>query len=245
VRLPGLSVLLALWGFALASLHDRLGLQGFLQSNGSLAAAFHLLGVNVMASAVGLGLDHPLLVAATLVFAVGLGTRSVAGELSAGTLDLALTRPVSRSRYLTAYVVVIAAGALVLMAAYIVGVLVAEAFVTSDRVALRALLEAAGEGWLLMLAIAGYALALSARARDGGTALTAAIAITLAMYVLAFVARLWDPIAPLGRLSVYWYYDPTPVVAGRSPSLVDVAVLTAAAVGGATLAYREFLRRDL
>src|SRR4051794_5921275 len=65
--------------------------------------------------------NHPVIVLTVLAWAINRGSSAVAGEIERGTLDLTLSRPVSRTTYLLSQVAFTLIGLLVLAAALIAG----------------------------------------------------------------------------------------------------------------------------
>ncbi len=54
--------------------------------------------------------NHPLIVLLISIWAIGRGSAAVAAEIERGTMDLILSRPVSRSTYLASQVLVAMVG---------------------------------------------------------------------------------------------------------------------------------------
>ena len=65
--------------------------------------------------------NHPFILLSVLTWAVARGSGAVAAEVERGTLDLILSRPVSRSAYLASHVLVAGLGLAVLAAALVAG----------------------------------------------------------------------------------------------------------------------------
>jgi len=178
-----------------------------------------------------------------LIFAIGFGTRSLAGEEEAGTLDLLLAHPVSRRRWVLERV-----GALVVSAAALAAAIGVS--VWAFTVSLGLDVPASG--------IAGASLALALLASACGTlavAIGAAVGrrgIVLAMTAGAVVsAYLLRAVAPqvaatdgLERLSPFdWYLGSDPVANGVDRlGVVLLAVLTVACAAAAVVLIE---RRDI
>ena len=67
----------------------------------------------------------------------------------------------------------------------------------------------------------------------------------LAMYLLDYLGRVWDPAAYLSTLSPFHYFEPMTLVSGTPLRVRDVAVLLAIGGAGAAASYAIFSRRDL
>jgi ABC-type transport system involved in multi-copper enzyme maturation permease subunit len=249
VRLPLLLALSAVWGLLIVLIFDTADprQRDLSAQPGNVAVAARVLGIDPLAAWVSLGQLHPVFLVASCVFAVGLGIRSVAGELEEGTLELALARPIRRRDHLLAYLLALAPGCLLLAAAFAAGAVLADAVFDPPGAPLaigRMLLAALGST-LLLAAVAALAVLVSSLHAERGRALAWALGILLVMYAGAFLLPLWSPAAPLARLSLFWYFTPGPIIQDGAVPWRDWAALaafTALAVAGAI---RVFTRRDL
>jgi len=248
IRLPLIVLLLGLWGFGLVALFsvadDQTRTSGL---SGNIATAFRLTGLDPLAAWTAIGQTHPIFLVSALLFVVGLGVRSVAGELEAGSLDLTLARPVGRRRYLATYVALLAPGAAGIVLAYAAGTIVADRIFDPPGRTLQVdrMLIAAGESWLLLMAIGAMAMLVSALMSERGRALGVAIGVVLGMYVGNFLFSLWGPLHPLTRLSLFWYFTPGPAIQSGNVSAGDSIVLAACAAVAMVAAFAAFTRRDL
>jgi ABC-2 type transport system permease protein len=249
VRLPLVVLFAGLWGFLLVALFATSDAQTQSLQNqpANLSAAFRIAGLDPLAAWVSLGQVHPLFLLACGLFAIGLGIRSVAGELEAGTLELTLARPIRRPAYLAAHVALLVPGALAVAGAYAVGSVVADRVfdppgepLAPGRMAAAAVLAA-----LLVLALGGIALLASAMHSERGRALGWAIGGVVAMYATSFLFPLWDPLRPLARLSLFWYFSPGPTIQRGEVLWGDALVLAAIAAASISAAFWRFARRDL
>jgi ABC-type transport system involved in multi-copper enzyme maturation permease subunit len=247
VRLPLLALFSAAWGFLLVAVYAWLDDPAASLGPTQVRSALRLVGIDPLAAWIGLGQDHPLFLGATSLFVLGGGVRAIAGELEGGTLELALGRPLSRSRYLASYALALAPGAVLLAAGYGAGCLLGARLLRPEPGDLRAgpVAAAALLTALLLLAIAGYSLLCSSLAEERGRALAWAAGLTIVMYAWGFLAPLVAALRPFARLSLWDYYAPSRVVAGGSFPWGDAAVLLAVAVASGGLAWLSFLRRDL
>jgi len=100
VRFPLITALLALWGFALVALFSTADEQTRTAGlEGNIPTAFRLAGLDPLAAWTVIGQTHPIFLVAACLFIIGLGARSVAGDLESGALDLTLARPLRREAY--------------------------------------------------------------------------------------------------------------------------------------------------
>jgi ABC-2 type transport system permease protein len=247
VRLPLLFAFAFLWGFLMVWIYDLTPAPQRQLGPQQLQAALRILNVDPLSAWVGLGQSHPLFLAAAAVFLIGGGVRAIAGELEGGTLELVLTRPLSRPRYLAAHVAVLVPGALVFAAAYAGGAYLSFGLFDPSPGQLSAgpLVRMALLTTLLLLALGGYALLCSAFASERARALAWALGITIAMYAWGVLAPLAEVLKPFARLSLWWWYSPSAVLQGGPFPWGDAAVLLLVALCTATAAFLVFQRRDL
>jgi ABC-2 type transport system permease protein len=178
----------------------------------------------------------------TLVCAIGLGARLVAGQEEDGMLELELTAPVSRRRIYTERLAALWLTVLVLVLALSASLGVLSAAL---ELGLSATNVAAASAGLLLFggALGTVAFAVGAATGRRGIALGTAAAVAVAAYLLSYLSPIAE--APwMERISPFhWYIGAEPLATGVDWSglglLAALAVL--AAVGGAA----AFERRDL
>lgn len=247
-----ISVAMTVWMFLLVVVYEQIGADAFkgTQDAGAISRGFDIRDFidpdRVFANLIGLAMTHPLFLAIAGTIAIGLGARSCAGELQAGTLELTLSRRLSRTRFLVSYALFIALALALLMAIAAVVVLAAQSLLdTSGRIGVAAMLQAAAHGWLLFCSLAALAMLISTWSRSRSAAFTGSLAMLVAAYFLEFFSRLWTDIEALGRLSPFHYFLPTDTLLGEGVARGDALVLaatTAVALGAAII---RFERRDL
>lgn len=209
------------------------------------AGLIEAMGFETMATAAGYvsGTVYSLLGAIlTLVCAIGMGARLVAGHEEDGTIELELTAPVARWRvyaerlaalWLTVLLIVLTVSAVLLVMS-----------ATMDLGLSIAHLVAAGVGlWLFAGAFGTLAFAVGAATGRRGVALGVASGAAVMAYLFAYLGPLVDAdwmesVSPYG-----WYTSNEPLTNGFDwPGLGLLAALAVLLVG-AGLA--RFVRRDL
>ncbi len=191
--------------------------------------------------------NHPVIVLSVLGWSIMRGTSGVAGEIERGTLDLTLSRPVSRSTYLLSQVVFAALGLLLLSTALIVGIETGARFYALKNLpSVATLLRPAAMLMSLGLAVFGYTLPVAAwdvvRWRPGLASAGATLVGLIAMSVATqFEGYEWY----LERLSVFRAYAPVTVSIKGEPLGYNVAVLVSLFAAGVALGLLIFARRDL
>lgn len=210
----------------------------------SLMEAFNYDDLTTAAGYLGgsvYGLMVPLLVA---IFALAAGTRAVAGEEDAGTLDLLLAHPVSRTRF--ALYRVAAVFAEVVLIAVTVGVVM---IALSGPVGFDGITVGEFTAMTLHLILFGTAfgaLAFAVGAAIGGKGLTLAVGsgLTVLAYLAGGVIPQVDGLEWVRNLSPFhWYNGGDPLVNGAQWGYLGLlaamtAILVAVGVVG-------FQRRDV
>jgi ABC-2 type transport system permease protein len=247
VRLPLIVAFAFAWGFLLVTLFGHLSPQERNLGPQEVQIALRLLGIDALAAWVTVGQEHPLFLGAATLFLVGGGVRAIAGELEGGTLELVLTRPVSRVRYLLSWIAVLVPGAAAIALAYSLGCILAwELFHPSGgHVHPANMLVSAVYTMLLLSAIAGVSLLASSLSSERGRALSWAAGLVIGSYAWNFLLSLVSSLRPLARISPWWYYAPGELIDRGTVPWLDGGVLLAITLSTAGLAIAVFVRRDL
>lgn len=232
-----------------------------------------------------IGYVHPLMQTLFCIWAIGRASGAIAGEIDRGTMELLLAQPLPRYRVLLAHlcvdVVTIPFLCLSLWAGTWLGTWLVGPF-TIDLEALTSFklpfgglpppdaetlaVQPARFGpglWnvgALLFALSGFTMWLSARGRFRGRVLALAVLIFLLQFLVNVIGQLWDAVAPLRPLTLFYYYQPQQIILGQCWSVevgsvwnggqplcalnVLVVLFTVGAIGYA-LALWTFCRRDL
>jgi ABC-2 type transport system permease protein len=215
------------------------------------------------------GYMHVAVLAILCLWAVGRAAGAIAGELDRGTMELLLAQPLARYRVVVAHLCVdclaIPILCLGIWAGNWIGIPIVglqadpanpESPLIDPRIFGPALWNVAG----LVFAISGYTIWLSALGRFRGRVLGIAILVTLLQYLINVIGQLWDVLAPLRPLTVFYYYQPQQIILrhnwqavlypfwnGSEPQVTVhvLVVLFGVGIVGYLLALWTFTHRDL
>ena len=178
-----------------------------------------------------------------LMFAIGFGVRTLAGEEEEGTMDLLLSNPVPRRK-----VVLEKYAAMVLMTITIGAVLFTTVWLGSLAVdidiTVGGIFAASLAVTLLALFFGGLAMAIGAATGRRALSLGIATTIAVATYFLWSLSPLVDFLDTIKGVSP-WYYAQDDVPLANGLPVLRAAVLVVGAAVFAWLAVTAFERRDI
>ncbi len=194
---------------------------------------------------IALGFQHPLSLALIGIFAVGAASTAIAGERQRGTLELLLSRPLSRrALYVTvavALLVVVALIVALILAGMLLGAAWQNVLVQLDLSQMPLVLLAA---FLLWGAFASFSLAASVSFDRVGPAMGVSLAYLLVNYFFEVLGSLWTDAAWTQEYSLFHHFVPVEILGGKADP-VDLAILLVACVVPIVYALIVFPRRDL
>ncbi|MEX0625873.1 MAG: ABC transporter permease subunit [Chloroflexota bacterium] len=195
--------------------------------------------------ALTLGLQHPLAIAFVGIFAVGSTVSAIAGEREGGTLEVLLSRPISRR---TLYVTLAVASATlvgIVMLALLGGQLIGVAIQgVTDELDLGLMPLVFLNGVMLWAAFAAFGLAASVTFDRHAPALGLTMAYLLVNYFLEILGSLWRDVAWSQQYSLFHHFNPGNILTGNTDWL-DFVILAVAIVIPVAYALIIFPRRDL
>jgi ABC-2 type transport system permease protein len=249
LRLVAICLALFLWGGLLPVIYSQfVATFRDIFDQGVFPEAFANFGggdIFSLAGSIALGFIHPIALILVSVFAVGFATSAVAGERQRGTLEILLSRPVSRRRmYLTLLFAALAFIALAITA-FLGGALASAAMfdvlgeLDLSRVPLVWL-----SGFLMFTSFASIGLAASVSFDRLGPAIGITIAVLLASYFLEIIGSLWPDAAFLQPYSLFHYLQAKPILDGEADPF-GFGLLAGVTLVGIAWALVVFPRRDL
>ena len=248
-RVGLIALALAAWSFLLPVIYATFGrqMEALIESGIIPDAMLRLLGGGVFGldASVALGVAHPFAIALQVVYPVGFAAAAIAGERQRGTLEVLLSRPLSRrSLFLTLLLAILGAAVATTVAS------VAGTYLGAAAYGLAGDLDAGEQAFLavntvlLLAALAAITLAASASFDRLTPAIGIGLAVVLAGYVLELLGQLWPDAEPLQPYSPFHYLRPLDILSGRAePS--DLAVLAVVFVVAVAWGLWHFPRRDL
>ena len=194
-----------------------------------------------------LGYFHLAVMGSLVGLSIALGTTPTS-EIEIGFMDLLLSRPLARHWIITRSIVV-----MMICTAAVLGMMMAGTWAGLNLLAPkevawptpRLVLSLVTNLAVLMLCWNAVAMAIGAAARRRGVAGGLAGLVALAMFLLDYVARAWQPAERVAWLSPFRYYNPLDLIMGRALSTKNLMVLIAIALSFFALSYVLFSRRDI
>jgi ABC-2 type transport system permease protein len=210
------------------------------------------------ADMLSIGYVHPLVQVIFCVWAIGRAAGGIAGEIDRGTMELLLAQPLPRRRVILAHLCVDLLTIPVLclsvwigtwLGAWMTGLIdnPLETKNVNPWYFGPSLLNAA----VLLFAVSGYTLALSAGGRFRWRVMGAAVLLTLLQFLVNVIGQIWDAAEPLRPFTVFYYYQPQAIILHPDRWLADAAVwwrlgvLLVVGAVGYVAALVIFSRRDL
>lgn len=176
-------------------------------------------------------------------FAMGAGSRGVAGEEDRKTLDLLLSTPISRKSLVAQKFVAMLADIALLVIALSLGLLAGGLLVSFDMDAGRVVAAGFNAG-LLALVMGSIASFLGSWRGGRGFSLGVTGALLIGFFLLQSMAQIVEWLRPYEKLSPFYWYSHADVLR-NGLNLADVAVLAGTSLVLAALALFAFDRRDL
>ncbi len=178
-----------------------------------------------------------------LVFAIGAGSRAIAGEEEGRTLDLLLSTPIRRrqvliDKWLSLTLTTLGLAVVLGFAIALVGPLFQLRIGIADVAAACLMI------FLLAVMFGTIALAIGCFTGRRGLAIGITGAVATITYILNVLASGVHALAPLRPVSPFrWYLEPDPLVVGLRA--LNVAVLAGVTIVALAAAWLAFDRRDL
>jgi ABC-2 type transport system permease protein len=249
LRLVVICVALFLWGGLLPIVYTEFGATfREIFDQGVFPEAFANFGggdIFSLSGSIALGFVHPIALILVSVFAVGFTSAAVAGEREHGTLEILLSRPVSRRRLYATLLFAALVFIALAVTAFLAGALASSAaFNVVGEIELARMPLVWLSGFLMFSSFASIGLAMSVSFDRLGPAIGVTIAILLVSYFLEIIGSLWPDAAFLQPYSLFHYLQTKPILEGDADPF-GFALLGVVGLVGIGWALILFPRRDL
>lgn len=196
--------------------------------------------------AAAFGYNHPMIIALVTVNAITLPVRHISREIESGTMELMLSHPLKREKFI---LMLWFSGAVLLMA------VTASAFIGSlggiyffhhlsgkiiGNVAAISLLM-----WLYMMFVFSLTMMIATLKKGGSAPGNYAAMIVFVFYLLFLVGQLWDKLRFLLPYNIFNYYEPQKVMLHQGHLSKDVLVLLLLTLLSLGFSLHFFRRRDI
>lgn len=190
---------------------------------------------------------EPLLILLCVLFAMYVASEP-AGDVESGLVDLLLARPLPRHVIVTRTLVVVTVTALSLVLSMgIVNVVAVSLMAPPDavgptpKVLALMMVHLFALTWCFGALTLGVASGLTRRS----SALGVMTLFAGGMYLLNLLALLAPRFEAVGSLTLFHYFEGTPIILDRAPAVENLSVLFGVGAAGVAAAYVRFSRRDL
>jgi ABC-2 type transport system permease protein len=195
--------------------------------------------------------NHPFILLLISSWSIGRGAAAVAAEVERGTMDLILSRPVSRSEFLASQVTVAATGLAILGLALFAGASIAVHYnVLREPPSTGEFFRPALNLIALGLPIYGYTLLASSVDHVGKRPIFVGAVLTLGGFIAWVISMIpvlsntrWKPW--LERVSIFKAYNPIEIVTTGESLAFNVSILAGVGAACVALAFVAFAVRDL
>jgi len=219
-------------------------LEGFLPPEVT-EMIFGQFGLTTFEGGVAFGYQHPFSMVASILM-VTVAATLPAADRERGYLEVFLSHPVPRARYLLSTLIFVGLVSLAMPLGLLSGTALGLRVVESPAdLSWTAYVPAAGAMALLLLAVGGYTLLLATGARRRGIATAQAVSFTLLFYWLDFMGDYWQALSYARRVSPFYYFDPARAAAGTGLTMSEIGVMGTMAASTVLLAFFNFERQDL
>ncbi|MHC4117312.1 MAG: ABC transporter permease subunit [Planctomycetota bacterium] len=204
-----------------------------------------ILQVGNIAALIAIGYQDPLVLLLYMLFAVGVPTALLAGEVQRGTMELILSRQTTKTH------VYICAGLITVVGMYALVIVMFSGTVAATRlydfeqeVPLYAFFKLAVVGGMLASAVGGIAL-LSAACFRRGLAVSITVAYLVVSYFMSIIADWWPRMKWLEPATIFNYVDGPEIFGKPGWPIGDMCVLLSLLAVSTVLGGIIWSRRDL
>lgn len=203
-----------------------------------------MLRLGNTAGLIAIGYNHPFVLFLFMLFAVGTPTGLLAGEVQRGTMELILSRPITKIQvYLCAGILTLAGMFALDMVMFLGTVAAVHIFPFKDHVPLDVFFRIAINGGLLASTFGAFSLLCAGTFGRFYAATGVSVAFLVVNYFVAVISIWWPRMAFLKRGTLFYLIDSSNLWQGwplRNLAILAAILLVAAGVGAVI-----WHRRDL
>jgi len=185
-----------------------------------------ILEVGNITGFIAIGYQHPLVLTSYMIFAVCVPTGLLAGHVQSGTMELILSRSVTKNQVYVCTCILTLVGMLALVVLMFFGTVVGINVCSFDQeISLWPFFRAAIVCGLLSGSAAGVSLFAAASFHSRGKAVGLAMSFFIVSYFIDLIAEWWPRAEFLGPSSIFYYVDPSKILFGTTWPIRDMCVL--------------------
>ncbi len=204
-----------------------------------------VLEVGNIAGLIAIGYHDPLVLLLYMLFAVGVPTALLAGAIQKGTMELILSRNVTKTHVYICAGLVTVIGMYALVLVMFAGTVIAtRIYDFYQEVPLDFFFRIAIVGGMLASAVGGVAL-LAAACFRRGTAVWVTVAYLVGNYFMSILVDWWPRMKWMEPLTIFTYVDGPKIFESGGWPITDMAVLLSLLIVSTVLGGIIWRRRDL
>ena len=198
-----------------------------------------------IAGLIAAGYQEPLVLLLYMLFAVGVPTALLAGEVQRGTMELILSRQTTKTQVYICAGLVTTVGMYALVVVMFLGTVVStNLYDFEQEVPLYSFFKLAVNGGILASAVGGIAL-LAAACFRRGMAVSITVAYLVVNYFIMIITQWWPRMKWLDPVTIFNYVDGAKIFSEPKWPLGDMCVLILLLVISTVLGGVIWYRRDL
>ncbi|MCP4611674.1 MAG: hypothetical protein GY845_23440 [Planctomycetes bacterium] len=203
------------------------------------------LQVGNISGLIAIGYNHPLVLTLYMLFAVGVPTGLLAGEVQKGTMELILSRQVTKIHvYICAGLITITGMFALVLVMFGGTIFATNLYDFGQAIPLYSFFKAAINGGLLASAAGGIAL-LAAACFQRNTAVWLTVAYLVANYFVSVIAEWWSLMKWLKPTTIFYYVDGAKIFTEPTWPISNMCVLLSILIISTILGGVIWSRRDL
>ena len=204
-----------------------------------------MLQAGNISSLIAIGYQHPLMMLLYMLFAVGVPTCLLPGELQKGAMELILSRQVTKTHaYVCAGLITVAGMFALVLVMFLGTVLGTSLYDFGPELQLHLFFKAAVIGGLFASAVGGITL-LAAACFQRSIAIWLTVAYLVVNYFLSIFTEWWAPMRWLQPVTIFHYVDGPRIFTESAWPIDDISVLLGILVVSTVLGGVIWSRRDL